>query len=416
MIVPALRWSGILGGYLASQGTIQTINLVTGFLILRLLSVEQYAVYVIAMMLVTVASVASDMGVSQGVMSIGAPVRDHPQKITSLVQAAFRIRRLLYTIVCPIVVVLTILLFRGHDEYWLMLGTLVALILTLAWGQQTVSILSSVANVHHDARSLGLANGFTAIARLVLVSTICTAIPLAGTAIAINLCGTLLCAAIFKTRIGVSGSAWSVVEASYVERLKHFSLPLVPGIIYYLLQGNIATALLWMLGSTTSVAEVGALGRLGQIIGLITLLNGFFLLPYFARVSSRPLFLRRLAQVLLVLSGICAGLTISTFLVPDWWLLLLGPSYFNLNSELRIAILGAQLSLLGSVIYTICIARGRTRGQWWQIVFGLGAQTLFLAVNGINTTFDALIFNMLPAGTYVLVQATLLRAAVREWK
>ena len=137
---PVLRWSGILGGYLLSQGAIQVINLVTGFLILRLLSVEQYAVYVIAMMLVTVASVASDMGVSQGLISLGAPVRDRATEITSLVRAAFRIRRLLYWIVCPVVVALAILLFRGHNEYWLTLGTDVAFVLTLEWAQQTVSI------------------------------------------------------------------------------------------------------------------------------------------------------------------------------------------------------------------------------------------------------------------------------------
>jgi O-antigen/teichoic acid export membrane protein len=407
---------GILAGYLASQGVIQAINLVTGLLILRLLSIEQYAVYLMAMMLVNVASLLSDMGVSQGVVSLGAPLRDRPPEMTSLVRAAFHIRQMLYWIACPIVLALAILFFREHSEYGLMLSLVVMFVLTLAWSQQTISILSSVANTHHDVRSLGLANGSTAIARLVLVSTICAAIPLAGTAIAINLLGTLLCAAIFKTRIRLSGAASTVLEASYVEQLRHFSLPLIPGIIYYLLQGNIATALLWMLGSTTSVAEIGALGRLGQIIGLIALLNGFFLLPYFARISSRSLFLRRLAQVLLVLSGICAGLTISTFVVPDWWLTLLGPSYSNLTGELRIAILGAQLSLVGSVLYTICIAKGRTRGQWWQIIFGLGAQSCFLAINGVNTTLDALFFNILPAGTYVLVQAALLSGSVREWK
>jgi O-antigen/teichoic acid export membrane protein len=286
MSASALRWTGILGGYLATQGAIQAINLTTGFLILRFLPIEQYALYVIAMMLVAVASMASDMGVSQGVASLGAPVRDCPEKIGSLIRAALQLRRILFGIVCPLVLGLAFLLFRGYSEYWLTLSIVVALVLAVAWGQQTVTVLSSVANINHDLRTLGFANGLAAIVRLGLVATACAAIPLAITAIATNLLGTVLSAVFLKRRIGASAnSASETIKADYLARLKVFCLPLAPGIIYYLLQGNIATAFLWFIGSTTSVAEVGALGRLSQIIGLITLLNGFFFLPYFARIS-----------------------------------------------------------------------------------------------------------------------------------
>jgi len=45
---------------MVSQAAVQALNLVTGFLVIRYLSVEQYSVYIAAMMLVSVAASGAD--------------------------------------------------------------------------------------------------------------------------------------------------------------------------------------------------------------------------------------------------------------------------------------------------------------------------------------------------------------------
>jgi hypothetical protein len=146
------------------------------------------------------------------------------------------------------------------------------------------------------------------------------------------------------------------------------------------------------------------------------LLNGFFIQPYFARISSPGLFTKRAVQVtgmLLLGFGLVSG---STVVLPEAWLWILGPKYAGLSNELVIAILSAQLLVAGGILYTIVIATRQTRGQWLQIPLGLGAQAAFLAVQGVHGTQDALVLNLIPAATYILLQGGLLARILARWQ
>ena len=172
-----------------------------------------------------------------------------------------------------------------------------------------------------------------------------------------------------------------------------------------------STAILGFAGHTSSVAEVGALGRLGQVFGLIMTVNTFFVQPYFARIENRRAYVEK---GLLVLSGIGALslLTmISAFVLPEWWLFILGAKYAGLKKELPFALLVSLFLLLSGTLYTMVIARKSTVGQSWMIASGILIQLLFIGMNGIRTTFDALILNVLLAGGGALVQAFFSRKA-----
>jgi O-antigen/teichoic acid export membrane protein len=410
------HWVPLLGRFITGQGTIVAINLVTGFLILRALSISEYAIYVLVSLLQTIGSMGTDLGMSQAVVTLGAPMREDKRSFSSLVASAIRLRKRLFLAVAPVVLVIAYAILPVEARGAVVGIVAVLLALAIAWVQQSGSLATAILNANHDSSGLFRAGVSAAVIRLALVSLVCSSMPYAVSAIAINFAGAAVNTALLWSRSKHFLEDGEVVARQYTDRLVGFMKPLFPGILYYLVQGQVAIVLLAWAGATVAVAEVGALGRLGQVIGVLAMLNGFFIQPYFACLLDRRQFARRAAQLGLILAVGCVLVTLSSIVAPSAWLLVLGPQYRGLADQLVIALLGAQLSVIGATLYTVVIATGRTVGQWLQIPLGIGAQLLFLANIGVKGTEDALLLNLLPAATYAALQCGLLLHKLATWE
>ena len=409
----ASHWIALILGFLLSQGVVQLISLAAGLLILRLLSVQEYAIFTIGTVIQSVAALASDLGLSQGVVSHGSRLAGNRLVLGSLYASALRLRRRLFWIVLPLICVLSVYLMGGNESRIGISFGVTAFALAAVWLQQPATIGIAILNIHHDSAHQVRAGLAAAVSRVLLAATLCVAAPYALTAIAINTIGVAVYARMVRKSSLAYGDSMAKVDRTQLAELKSFVVPLVPGVIYYLIQGQVGLLLLSLQGATASIAEVGALGRLGQIVALIAMLNGFFFQPYFARIQSPLVFAKRASQVFgLAILG-CIAISATTIVFPNSWLLVLGANYHGLQNELVIAILGAELSVIGGLAYTIVIATGSTRGQWWQIAAGISAQVLFIGYLGVRNTHDALVLTALPAATFVIVQLALLTVILR---
>ncbi len=409
-------WSFLLSKFLAGQAVVQALNLITGFLVLRFLPIGEYALYTISSVLSAVSGVGSDMGVSQGIVTFGSRLKDDKRRLSGLFAAALRYRRWLYAATGLVVIGLAPFMTKGNNWPALSIITSVLFVLITSWIQQTVSLKNSILNIFHDSTGLMQAGMGSAVVRLALTVLWCRTAPTAVVALAVNLAGFTAGSMLLKKRCRLYVNDAAPPSADQGRVLKEFVYPLAPGVIYYLLQGQISTAILGFVGHTSSVAEVGALGRLGQVFGLFMTVNTFFVQPYFARIENRRAYVEK---GLLVLSGIGALslLTmISAFVLPEWWLFILGAKYAGLKKELPFAVLVPLFLLLSGTLYTMVIARKSTVGQSWMIASGILIQLLFIGMNGIRTTFDALILNVLLAGGGALVQAFLLAKGIYSWR
>ena len=410
-----LPWTFLIGKFLAGQGAVQAINLVSGLLIIRFLPMSEYALYTISSLLLLVGSLGSDMGLSQAVNTLGAKIRDDRQALGSLYAGAYQYRRMLHLVALGVILFLATYMLYGHGWSLTSACLSVALVMLTSWVQQSISLKRSILNVHHDADGLLHAGSSEAISRLLAVVT-CVIWSTAVTALMVNLFGVLV-GRYFLTRRCANLMRENAVPAeSQLRDLRLFIMPLIPGVIYYMLQGQISIFLLNLYGLTTSIAEVGALGRLGQIIGLLMMLNAFVIQPYFARIEQKSLYISSVRLVIAMLFAFCLVIMISVCSVPEWWLFVLGEKYAGLERELPLAILGALLTLIGGSLYTMVIARNITRGQFWYIVVGIVSQFMFISIFSVQTTFDALILNMLPSVGYIVIQSILLLRVFSNWE
>lgn len=408
-------WTALIGKFLAGQGTVQAINLISGLLIIRFLPVSEYALYTIASLLLVIGSLGSDMGLSQAINTLGAKIRDDRQALGALYAGAYRYRRMLHLVAVGVIIVLATYMLYGHEWSLASVCLSVALVVLSSWVQQPISLKKSILNIHHDADGLLHAGAAEGISRLLAVA-VCVVWPTAVAALVVNLFGMFIGRYFLSKKCASFMSEEAFPDESQLRDLKLFIIPLLPVVVYYMLQGQISIFLLSLFGKTTSIAEVGALGRLGQIIGLLMMLNAFVIQPYFARIEQKSLYVSHMRLVMAMLFTFCLLIMISAYWVPGWWLFVLGKNYAGLQRELPLAVLGPLLTLVGGTLYTMVISRNITRGQSWYIIVGLASQVGFIGMFGVQTTFDALILNMLPAGSYILIQSIILLTILSNWE
>jgi hypothetical protein len=400
--------------FVFGQGLVQAMTLVVGLVIVRLLPVEQYALYTIGGTLLVVVSLGSNFGLAQGIVSLGSAHRQDRHFLGELLDAARRWSRRLMIVAMAATIALACFMLR--DPRWSLVSDIacVAVVLLAGWAQVSGSLGRAVLNIHHDARSIFKATMGEAATRFALLS-LCLIWPTALAALLANFAGAFVSSRITlsKCRNWCDTSAEGHPEQS--RKLRAFVLPIAPIVIYSLLQGQIAILLLSAAGATRVIAETGALSRLGQVFLVLTLLNTFMVQPVFARIRSRADFLVRLTMLLVALTALSSIVMISAFVAPNWWLLIVGSKYAHLSGELPIALATSLATLSGASFYVVVIARGRTGWQSLAILPCLGSQVMFVALNGVRTTADALMLNFLPAFSYALVQAVFIVMLVRRW-
>jgi hypothetical protein len=169
------------------------------------------------------------------------------------------------------------------------------------------------------------------------------------------------------------------------------------------------------LGNATSIAEVGAITPLNQIVTLGMLLNPFLVQPVMARQLNRARFLNRVGLIVAGLAAISAIVMASAYMVPEWWLFILGRAYSGLERELPVALAIGMLTLVSGTLYTVVISRNRTTGQYWSILSSIAVQVIFVAVHGVANVFDALLLSLFPALAFATVQMVLLIRVACEW-
>ena len=364
-------------GFLLGQGAVQALTLLVSMLLLRVLSIEQYALYTVAGTLLALVSVGANPGLSQAIVSLGAARQHDKPYVGGLLSAARRMSRWLMIPAIIVVIILAIFLLRGQQR----------------------PLTSEIACV-------GLV--------FLLLLPIAVLWPTAAIALVANLAGAIAASVLTARRSGELCDRSAAGDTTQTSQLVSFIAPIAPMVFYTLAHGQIAILLLSVFAEPRAIAETGALSRLGQIFTVLMLLTPFLIQPIFARIQTRSDFVAKTSIVIGALSILCAVCIASTYFVPDWWLLILGDNYSGLSRELPVSVAASLATIFGGTLYTMIIARGSTRWQSTAILPCLGGQLVFIAFNGVRTTWDALMLGLIPAVAYALVQVLLLAALIRR--
>lgn len=174
--------------------------------------------------------------------------------------------------------------------------------------------------------------------------------------------------------LGVIGLAYKVSSVNYAEVLKksepeknahmlHYLAPLMPGVVFTALQAQIQMGVVSIFGSTQNIAEVSALGRLGQLFVLAGAFSNVFVQPYVARLP-RFLLLRRYLQIAAIACIFSIAIISCGIFFPGLFLWFLGPNYSGLQNEAFLTLIIGCINMLGGVLFVMHAARAWL--FWWS--------------------------------------------------
>lgn len=410
------HWLLLISQHLASQTAIKFVDFLTALIVIRSLSISQYALLTVANSLLVLGSIGTDLSLSHGVITLGTKIKDSPKELGALFSSAMTLRRKLFALVAVIVIGLAPLCAKNNPWDFGEVAATMLLILILNWIQQRISLNNSILCIHHDSYGLTIPGFLCALFRLILTGAICQKYQTAASILTISMLSTVLNAHLLKINckkyIDFSerkdSSGYSKVLVSFVAKL-------LPWNLYYIFQGQLSALFLSFFGYTRALANIGALGRIVQMIGILAGLHIFFIQPHFGRIQSKYVFLKRSLVVIGALLLLCLTTMGISILFPQTWLSILGHQYANLKNELLLAIFLAFLNLIEGAQYFMLIAKNYTKGINCKIVLGITIQLVVLATIGIDNTAEALLINIMTCGGFVLVQMIQIISLFRSW-
>lgn len=391
------RWSGILAAFAGAQALVQAATLAAGLILVNVLPVEEFAVYTFASSVLVTLAFATDLGGSSALLHFFHRSRAGEVDFDLHAAAVASLRGRLFLLAAPVAALALVSWGRSHDRPPLELGGTVALVLAAVALQVPATLALVRLRLEDRFGESYRAEIAGALARLAAVGAMIYAgwlrsLPALATALA----GVAITA--WLTRGGAQIARFPPVDiAGARRRVLRYLAPSLPGAVFYGVQGQLVIWLAATFGETRSLAEIGALGRIGLIVGVFSTLTSVVFLPKLAATSTEIDFRRRYFQSAGFLALIAAALLLAGAVAPGPILALLGESYGSLESELLIVLVSAGVNLLGGFAVGVNNARSWTRWQVGATIAWVAFQALLAAWLRLDTLDGLLLFGLYSA-------------------
>lgn len=401
------RWGKILGSFFTAQGLAQLLSMLAGFVFMRNMAVEDYALYTLAFSFITFFNFATDLGSTGSLVHFFRHCKQLGEDFAPYVGGVLALRRLAFVAggVAVVVAFPWLATNRGFALGGASLAT-AAIVVTVAF-QLTAAIQLLELRLHgrygHSYRAEIGGGGVRLVMALILVAV---AFLPAWAALLSGALGTGTVAWLSRPEGRIRLPAGDL--RPFQRRVLRYLLPTLPSALYFSVQGPLVVWLAASFGNTRNIAEVGAVGRLGLLVGLFSSLVGAVFLPHLAGITDDRQYLRRFFQFGSLLAAFATCLLLLSWWLPQPFLFLLGANYSGLDNELLLVMAGAGLSLLDGYVVGVNFARAWTRWQTAMLVTQIGAQALLVALLPLSSTRGVLLFNLCTAAVALLLQCATL--------
>ena len=392
----ALHRARIVGNFAIVQAFVQIIGFASGILLVRRLSQGEYAYFTIANTMQGTINLLADIGISVGLVSIGGRVWQDRHRFGQLITTALGMRRKLGAIAIIVVAPIMYFLLVKNGAPILYAALLTVVVLAGVSIQLSLGVLSVVPRLRSDIRRIQTIDLTGAIVRFLLLLGLIFIFINAGVAVAVATATLILQYVMLRDYVGgvvdLNADENPDDRREIIRLIKH----LAANAVFYCFQGQITIFLIsFFAHRANSVAEVGALGRLGMIFAVLTNLLTNVFVPAFARCQDR----HRLRWLYIAIVG---GVAVFSLLIvaaatifPAQFLFVLGNKYGHLHRELVLMVGGAVVSALAGTLWALNASKAWIAGSWLYIPLTLAAQVALIPITDFSSVSGVLAFNLL---------------------
>lgn len=397
----------LLAGFFLGQAAVQGISVVIGLFLVRSLSVYSYAQFGLALGFQATASILMDLGFAGTVIPLVGERTSDRALVGKYVKGAKSLRDRTFWLFSPVVTVLFLII--THRQGWglsVQLGLLASVLLAL-YASSSMAYYSVPLFLHRQMQDFYFPQTVSSACRLLLYVVLN----------AVGALNSIAAAGCNALNLAVNGIFLRKKGLKYIDLPEHddpavrkeiirYVLPALPAILLGAFHGQVALFLISIFGNTINIAQVSAMGRLGQIFNLLMTFNVVIVEPHVARLPND----RLLSTYFKLIAGACLGgaiLTLIGFALPGIFLVILGPKYEPLRGLIGWVVLTACINYVAGLIWIMNRSRRWVfwRGTIAEISLLAFVQLGFLITFGVRSTGAAVFFNFASSFCYVLAHS-----------
>lgn len=404
----ALQRARIVGNFATAQVLVQLVGFASGILLVRWLDQHEYAYFTIANTMQGTINILADLGVSIGLISIGGRVWQDRHRFGQLIVTANGFRRRIGT--AAIITVTPIL-------YWMLTrngassqyaAVLIGAIVIGLVAQFSLGVLRVVPQLRSDVSQIQKIDLTGAFARLVVLVCCAFFFLNAGVAVLVSSMAFLLQYWLLRRYAANVIDLKAPENAEDRSAMVGFIKNQAANAAFYCLQGQITVFLISFFGSrATSVAEVGALGRLAMIFAVLGQLLTNIFVPAFARCQDAAKLRLQYFGIVGGVTACCAFVIAAAALFPNQLLFILGDKYSHLQRELLLMIAGTVINMLTGALWFLNASKAWVAGAWLYIPLTLATQIALIPYTDFSSVRQVLIFNLISAVPNLLLNMAL---------
>ncbi len=407
-----IPWLKLASEYSLAFIVTRLIAAVSGLLLVRILPIEEYGIYTLLLACFTFICTFANLGATEALSFFRWRSIQKNKSWMPYYHTVLRFRRLIFSFsfIGTIIYFYYTATHVGVSNQVLVLG--VVLLGIASWLVIDFSIISYVFKLENRFRFAYLLDITNETTKLLCVGMIWFSGMLNAQAgmvsvVAGTIATFLLSRQLFKKHFSRLNKPSLRQFHHYRRALIGQILPVIPGSIHFAIQAPLITWLAAYFGSVENVAKVGALGRLGLLIGMISGFAGTVFIPRITNIKDNDLYLIRYLQWWMVMLVIGGALLFFVSVLPEAMLFLLGGSYSGLHNELIVSAATAIVYSFGAVAFSINRARGWVKYQPYGIVLVSAGQLLLVVFLDFSKTIGVLLFSLGTASIALLYQVAI---------
>ncbi len=404
----ALERAKMVGNFAFVQAMVQLIGFASGILLVRWLNQNEYAYFTIANTTQGTINILADMGISIGLISIGGRVWQDRYRFGQLITTAQHFRRKLGTLAILVVTPILYWLLKRNGASNFYAAVLIGAILLGLLVQFSIGVLSVVPRLRSDVSRIQTIDLTGAITRLIVLVGSVFLFLNAGVAV-------LVSSMVFVLQYWMLRKyAAGMVDLSAPENAKDraamigFIKNQAANAVFFCLQGQITIFLISFFGNrATSVAEVGALGRLAMIFTVMGQVLTNIFVPAFARCQLRAKLRLQYFAIVAGVAGCCGTVMAAAAFFPNQFLFVLGSKYSHLQHELLLMVAGTVINVFTGTLWFLNASKAWVAGAWLYIPLTLATQIALIPYTDFSSVSQVLLFGVISAVPNLLLNMVL---------
>ena len=398
------RWGKLITITGGAQVFIQIISFVCGIFIIRNLSIAEYAIYTLANTMLGAMGILADGGIVSGVIAEGGKVWEDKNKLGAVIATGMNLRKCFAIGSILIAGSVLIYLLIHNDVSWFYALLILLSLIPVFYANLSDSLLEVAPKLHQDIMPLQKNQVMANLGRLLLTIPSVFFIPFTPIAIL----ATGIPRIIANIRLKKIANKFIIPNQKENIQIKkdiiHMVKNIMPVEVYNIFSTNVTVWILSFMGATASVAQVGALFRIGAVLALFTIVFNTLIVPRYSILQNvKKELLDKMIRIQILLLLVSVAIVFFTWLFSNQIIWLLGDNYKNLNSELVLTVIIFCLNITSTVIYTLCRSRG------WVInpILNIGVNLLSIIVGilffDILSLKGILMFNIAVSAVMVIM-------------